>query len=245
MGRLRTKLKERLRDSAFDNSGWSFAFNPHYLLRAGLYSAIQKIAPSLSGDILDFGCGSRPYESLFTNADRYVGIDVRTSGHDHSDTTADMYFDGQIIPLADASFDAVVAFEVFEHVFDLATSLREIKRVLRPGGKLLVTVPFCWEEHEMPFDFARYSSVGLGHLLKNNGYQVIEAHKLGSDVTVLFQLWNNYIYNLLFRKIGRWRWLLQPVLLVPTHLLAAALDWLMPQTRALYLNQVVVAEMIS
>ena len=63
--------------------------SPVYFIRDGLYRNIASLAPRLSGDILDFGCGSKPYESLFVNASSYVGVDVQVSGHDHTDSRID------------------------------------------------------------------------------------------------------------------------------------------------------------
>ena len=51
--------------------------------------------------------------------------------------------------------------QVLEHVFNPDDFVREIARVLKPGGALLLTVPFVWNEHEQPYDYARYSSFGL------------------------------------------------------------------------------------
>ncbi len=75
--------------------------NPAYITRSALHRAIAAIAPSIKGSILDFGCGSKPYDSLFTSAKEYIGIDIETSGHDHDtlQSKVDIYYDGKHIPL--------------------------------------------------------------------------------------------------------------------------------------------------
>ena len=84
---------------------------------------------------MDFGCGSKPYESLFVNAKKYIGIDVEVSGHNHKDSKVDVFYDGKTLPFADKSFDAVVCFEVLEHIFNPDEAITEIRRVLKGDGE--------------------------------------------------------------------------------------------------------------
>ena len=62
-------------------------------------------------------------------------------------------------------------------MFNLPDLLMEINRVTKRDGYLLLSVPFAWAEHEIPYDFARYTSFALTHLLEKNGYRVLELHK--------------------------------------------------------------------
>jgi 2-polyprenyl-3-methyl-5-hydroxy-6-metoxy-1,4-benzoquinol methylase len=82
---------------------------------------------------LDFGCGARPYEPWFAAAGaRYRGADI-DAAHEvriRSDGTLDC---------GDAEYDVVASFQVLEHVWDLATYLGEARRVLRKGGRLLLS----------------------------------------------------------------------------------------------------------
>lgn len=116
---------------------------------------------------MDIGCGASPYRDLFS-PDFYCGLDVKISGHDHTHSNIDLLYDGFNLPLRDTSIDGAFASEVFEHVFDLDGLLTEIHRIPKPGGFLLFSVPFAWSEHEEPFDFARYTSFGISHVLERN-----------------------------------------------------------------------------
>lgn len=137
---------------------------------------------------MDFGCGSKPYEQLFTNAQKYIGVDISSSGHNHKDSKIDVFYDGHALPFKDNYFDCIFSSEVFEHVQYLNDVLPELKRVLKPGGIMMITCPFLWPEHEVPFDFRRFSSFGIKQFLQDNGFQIITHEKLTLSSEIIFQL---------------------------------------------------------
>jgi SAM-dependent methyltransferase len=126
----------------------------------------------LHGLTVDLGCGTRPYEQdILPHADRYVGVDWCNTLHGlHADVVADI---GKPLPFKDGSVDSVVAFEVLEHVMEPALVLAEAQRILKPGGVLMLSVPFQWWVHEAPWDFYRYTRHGLEYLLSKAGYRDI------------------------------------------------------------------------
>jgi SAM-dependent methyltransferase len=214
-----------------------------FISRRGLYRAIKDMAPSISGSVLDFGCGSKPYEALFTKANGYIGVDLETTGHDHVDSKVDVYYDGRALPFETDQFDAVVSFEVFEHVFNLTEVLAEISRVTKESGLLLISIPFAWPEHEVPYDFARYTSFGIAHVLKNSGYQVIEIRKTTTHVLAVFQMFMDYL-----AQLGPRSWIrpvLQLIVIAPTTLVAYLLNAILPKSYAYFCNTVVLVRKCS
>ena len=168
--------------------GWAgLAFNPAYLMRRSLVAAIGEVVGGVGGVLLDFGCGSRPYESLF-RVERYMGLDIEVSGHPQAGKRADIYYDGETIPLDDASVDHVFSAEVFEHVFNAPELFREIRRVLKPGGSFIMTCPFVWPLHEQPYDFARYTPSALNAMLGDAGFSAIQVRRHGHPIEAVCQL---------------------------------------------------------
>jgi SAM-dependent methyltransferase len=178
----------------FFPSSFGIFVNPFYFARAGLRDAMVEFAPQLSGKLLDVGCGSEPYRALFT-VDTYIGLDI-DSDASRQRGIADQLYDGGSFPFSDGAFDSALCNQVLEHVFNPNVFLGEIFRILNPGGRLLMTVPFVWDEHEQPYDFARYSSFGLRAILEKQGFKILLHKKLGADPTVLFQLANAYLFKI-------------------------------------------------
>lgn len=221
--------------------GWIGVFvNPFYLARAGLRDAIAAMAPKLTGRLLDVGCGTKPYRSLFA-VDAYIGLDI-DSAASRQRGIADQLYDGKAFPFADGSFDSILCNQVLEHVFSPDIFLGEIARVLKPNGKLLLTVPFVWDEHEQPYDYARYSSFGLSALLERQGLKLVQHKKLGADASILFQLANAYLFKVT-QGVPRPISLLMTVTVMAFINIAGLLARrLLPNNPDLFLDQAVLAE---
>lgn len=234
-------VKARLYREAFITTPLSIAINPFYIMRRGLYEAILKYSSGISGDVLDFGCGRKPYELLFERATSYIGVDIEESGHDHKNSKVDHYYDGKVLPFADESFDAVVCFEVFEHIFNIEEALAEIRRVLKSDGRLLLSIPFAWDEHEVPYDFARYTSYGIAHVLKENGFQVIQSTKTGTYVLAIFQMIIAYLHQHVLPRGGVFGKIGQLAIIFPLNLVALTFNTLLPKRTEYFCNNVVLA----
>ena len=86
---------------------------------------------------------------------------MEISGDSRLTSYADTTYDGGALPFSDNYFEGVLAFQVLEHVENLDFTISEIHRVCKPDGNVLITMPFIWPEHEMPYDFSRLTSVGI------------------------------------------------------------------------------------
>lgn len=221
----------------FSNNILNIVISPVYIIRSRLYGCLKKIAPSFYGSILDIGCGSKPYENLFVNAKKYIGLDIEVSGHDHASSKVDIFYNGDVLPFDDESFDNIVCFEVLEHVFNFDQLVKEMHRVLRPGGKLLITVPFAFPEHETPYDFFRYTSFGLKKLFETNNFVLNSSIKSTSFFLSIAQLFNIYIFQIFessFLKI-----IVQLIIIFPINFISVLIDRLLPNNKNYYSNLIV------
>lgn len=215
----------------------------NYFTRKGLKEGIEFFAGRLKGRMLDFGCGAKPYRSLFT-VDEYIGIDYENEGHSHKNEQIDVFYDGKHIPFPDEHFDAVLCTEVIEHVFNLEEVLKELNRVTRKDAKLLFTCPFVWNEHEVPYDFARYTRFAIESLFERNGFEIVEFRKSGNFITTIGQMVCLYAQESIYpvmKKIAPLRWLYKILFMLGPNVSALVLNKLLPANQSLYLNNIFVA----
>ena len=139
-------------------------------LRDFLVRAARDIQPDSL--VLDAGAGKAPYRGLFAHA-RYETADfLAVPGKRYA--APDYECDLSAIPVEDGRFDHVVCTQVLEHLPEPSRVLAEFHRVLKPGGRLWLTAPFFYGEHERPYDFYRYTQYGLRHLVEGAGLTVVE-----------------------------------------------------------------------
>lgn len=238
------KLSRRIKDyilikEQFNPSFAGLVLNPFYFARRAIYSSIKKYSGHVTGATLDIGCGSKPYEKLF-RTEKYIGLDIETSGHKHESSKIDVFYDGKTIPFADMYFDSVVSFEVLELVFDPSDFLNEAGRVLKTGGTAVFTVPFIWDESEPPYDYARYTSFGLKYLFEKHGFIIIEHKKYLCDLRLLALLLNAYIYKVIRKLIPSKASMLLILPLTSVINIVSHILWLLPEDKDLYFGNIFV-----
>jgi SAM-dependent methyltransferase len=139
--------------------------------------------------IVDVGAGDAPYRELFEHC-RYIATDWQGSVHEHA-LEVDVVAPADELPLADASADAVLCTQMLEHVPDPRAVLGEIARILHPGGRAFITVPFVWELHELPHDYWRFTPASLARLMEDAGFRDIDVNSRTDCFTSLAQLMHN------------------------------------------------------
>lgn len=155
-----------------------------YLTMLMLENSLRQCRPFIKGRLLDVGCGQRPYEkTFFAGADQYIGCDYLSDR-----SRPDVVCSALDLPFPDDSFDTVVSTEVLEHVPNPQRALREMHRVLKPGGFLILSTPQYWPRHEVPYDFFRYPYDGLLHLVKESGLETQKVFNRGRSYAYLGQV---------------------------------------------------------
>lgn len=218
--------------------------NPFYFARKGLATGLSQLLPQLSGTLLDIGCGKKPYQRLCSSVVEYVGLEI-DSKENHEKKHADFFYDGTVFPFSAEQFDSIFTSQVLEHVFNPQVFLSEINRVLKMDGMIVLTVPFVWDEHEQPFDFARYSSFGLRSILKDHGFEIIEHKKSGTGFETIAQLLNAYIYKVSLRHSQLLMAVMQLGLMAPINCIGLILSKILPRNEDLYLDNIILAKKVK
>jgi SAM-dependent methyltransferase len=158
--------------------------HPRHISRVYLKKLLNQAQFYSHGVMLDLGCGLRPYEQLFREkCSHYWGLDWPV----HRDKAKiDIQGNALYIPFLDESIDTVLTTELLEHLPDPQQFMKEILRILRPSGTLILSVPFIEPLHEEPRDYFRFTPYGLRFLLKENGFNVIAIYQKGGWGSVVF-----------------------------------------------------------
>lgn len=172
-----------------DRSGvghWKGVARRFFDLQSGsIAAAVVDHVSSWRGKVVDVGCGAQPYRALLAPDVEYVGLDIAESDAQFGySTQGTVYFDGGAWPAEVQNADHVLCTETLEHVLDPAAFLAEASAALRPGGTLLLTVPFAARWHFVPFDYWRFTPSSLQHLLQRAGFSDITVTARGNELTV-------------------------------------------------------------
>ena len=174
------RIERQKLDAALTRSGMAHTFS---LARDRLHRYVSRyINEYARGECLDAGCGRSPYRPLLaTRASRVVSIDVEDRGGD-IDEIGDIQ---DLAQIEQSSFDTVLCSQVLEHVPRPWDAMAEFARVLRPDGRLILTVPHLSVIHEAPHDYYRYTRYGLSALCEQAGLEVEAVEPTGGLICFL------------------------------------------------------------
>jgi SAM-dependent methyltransferase len=224
-GAARVPLPRR---AAYGTAPWSADYFVVRHLAEFLGRQLQALcAPGVR--VADVGCGEQPLRRLVEDAGaRYVGIDVSQNAAGTVAVVAPI----TALPLADGEFDLVLCTEVLEHVADPLAALGELARIVRPGGKVILTVPFAYPLHEEPWDFGRLTPTQLRRLASACGLDVLHLETAGNEIEVMATVWSSLWSRLAAARPGALTRVAAALLRLPVnaggHLASRALDRVLP-----------------
>ena len=139
---------------------------------------------TLEGRVLDLGS-----KSINSSYYKYIGMEEGCEI-----TFTDLYENEGVVkvnveerfPFDDNAFDMVITFHLFEHVFDFSSSAEEIYRVLKPGGKLILSVPFMHKYHADPDDYFRFTDSAIVKTWEKGGLTCESMDYIGEGMYTYF-----------------------------------------------------------
>lgn len=179
----------------------------HFLLDDRLAEAAASLPAGAL--VLDVGAGECPHRRFFAHT-RYVTLDRGIGDARWDYSRIDAFGDAVALPFPHGTFDALVNVALLEHLKEPGQAMAEFARVLRPGGQLILSTVQCWEMHQKPNDFFRFTRYGLEYLFGQAGFQPEQLEALGG----YFWLLGFRLINVLSFFQRGWRWAIF-VLLAP------------------------------
>jgi SAM-dependent methyltransferase len=160
---------------------------PHYA------KTIKKYA---QGNLLDCGCGQAPYYIIYrdlVSSTTCIDWDVADAQHDYLDFTADL--NKPLDMIHPESFDTILLADVIEHLHSPEILFSEAQRILKPGGRIIVFVPFFYWIHSEPHDYFRYTEFSLSRFCDINELEIIKLEPYGGYFDIMFDLHNKFFTN--------------------------------------------------
>lgn len=168
-------------------------FGENWVTGRYLLPRLRMLGRAHYNTVLDLACGDSPYRGFFINVDRYVRVD--RAPRDPGVIDGDM----RAIPMPDHSVDVVILSQALSDVPVPAEVLRELARVLVPGGRAVIFESMCYPEHDMPHDYYRLMPAGLEWLAGECDLRVEDLAYLGGLFTRFASLWNGCVMGALKR----------------------------------------------
>jgi SAM-dependent methyltransferase len=152
----------------------------------------------VSGRLIDLGCGKVPlYHSYKDFATACFCADWKSSIHQNPylDFTCDL---NAPLPFSPQEFNTIILSDVLEHIERPENLWQEMFKVLQPGGKVILNVPFFYKLHEIPHDYFRYTKYALLNFASSSGFNVILIKELGGLPEILTDLTAKFLFSIPF-----------------------------------------------
>jgi SAM-dependent methyltransferase len=169
-----------------------------YLHLGDLRAALGSVATDGEVRVLDYGCGGSPYRSLFPRATYHRADYIEMDGLDYR-----IAEDASLADVRDDTYDLVLSTQVLEHVRRPEDYLQEARRILKPGGKLILTTHGVFYDHACPYDFRRWTADGLSLILDDAGFLKCEISKLTTNTRAIFFLAENAFSGLVESRLTK------------------------------------------
>lgn len=207
--------------------------HPQWLMRGVKEKFLKSVSPSLRGRVLDIGCAGGSSRACLNDGVEYIGLDYYTTAAMYGSRPA-VFAMAENLPFPAASMDGILLLDVLEHVRDPDACMGEVERVLAPGGRLVLNVPFMYPLHDVPHDYQRWTRHGLHSLLARHSLAVESEAACGhplitSGLLLNLALCRTAITGLQRRSPAALLIILLPVLVTLINLMAGFTGWIASQ----------------
>jgi len=156
-----------------------------------MFNKIKHYQSYFEGKILDIGAGDQPYRKLFSKTSKYISTNTKNHYKEQSEEMnkfTDVWIkDASELPFEDKEVEGVLCFQVLSVVEKPELFFKETKRILKPGGKLLLTTDFLYPTWSSE-DRGRYSKQQLERFAKEAGLKVLKTESFGGIRSLFFAL---------------------------------------------------------
>ena len=165
--------------------------------KAMMHYRLKHFSPLIKGRWLDIGAGDQPYKKYFAGADEYLTTNTKRHYKDDDyrkleKQTTYWIEDGKSLPLPDNSLDGVACFQVLSVIEKPEDFFREINRVLKPGGRLLLTTDFIYPVWSKEDRF-RHTAFNMQQLSETNGFIVESVDSFGGFGSTVYALFMRFM----------------------------------------------------
>ncbi len=191
--------------------------NVFYLNWQQLKASIIKSLPYIKGICLDIGSGNSPYKKYIVGpADKYIAVDNENTNKYMFKNANEKFINADIkkLPFDDGFADTILLTQVLEHIDEPFIAIAEISRVLKKDGILILSVPFMFQAHGMPYDYFRFSEYASRKILSDNNFETLEFHYQGYFGTAIISMINGFIWTIASKSKTLRNFVLLPVLLL-------------------------------
>ena len=213
--------------TCFYRSPASAFYNYHFYR---LQRFVRRLSETVQPDqtLLDVGAGDCQYKPYFAGRCKYISQYVGGKDDNFTYDQIDIRSEVYEIPLPNESVDLILCTQVLEHLKYPTRALQEMNRLLKPGGRLYLTVPFASEEHMMPYDYFRYTRFSLDFLMREHGFNPLLIDPQGGRFITMGKNIKDLVPLLALGRPGLQKilYLIQAPLVIPMMLVLFVVDGL-------------------
>lgn len=164
---------------------------------------MRRVGALAFGTIMDIGCSDQAVKPYLGKCTRYIGLDYYRTATQWYGSRPQVFGDAHDLPFPGSLIDCVLLLDVLEHLEKPERGLAEIRRVLKPGGLLIIQVPFLYPVHDKPQDYRRWTVFGLSRLLREHDFVIAEQETTGNPMETAALLLNIAMSKTVLQSVKR------------------------------------------